>query len=183
MKWQRVLLAVIMIMSWLQGKDFPVADALAQGHSQGDELLLPFVGEKKALLIRVIYPDDARGLFNEVQVRTRARSIDEALWRNSYGKVSLRIDITPELIMPQPKSYYFKLPPLEALARLRGDAVMAAQREGYNIESYDREIIYSRKSWNRATGMGTINFSSFKTTPIRSIRRRPFVFHYPSVSM
>ncbi len=136
---------------------FPLADTIVQGSSLGDELLLPFVGKKTALLIRVKYPEDDGGLFHEALVQERARIVEDAFWRNSYGRVSLSIDITPELTMPHPKSYYLELNPLEALARLRGDAVAAARQAGYNPDDYDREIIYSRKSWNSATGMGTIN--------------------------
>lgn len=157
MKQRFILFAFFMSLIWVIWNDFPIAALLAQESSTGDELFLPFVGPKKALLIRVIYPDDTQGLFNEAYVRTRTRTIDEAFWRNSYGKVSFSIDITPELTMPHPKTYYLGLPPLEALAQLRGDAVAAAQQVGYKLDDYDREIIYSKKSWNRATGMGTIN--------------------------
>ena len=69
---------------------------VAQVRAQGDILSQPFLGERKVLMIRVKYPGDAHGLLTDAQAEQRAQVLKETFARNSYGKVSLSIDITPD---------------------------------------------------------------------------------------
>ncbi|MFQ5606242.1 MAG: hypothetical protein ACE5HS_23470, partial [bacterium] len=125
--------------------------------AQGDILSQPFLGERKFLFIRIKYPGDAEGILSDTQAAQRAEVLKDAFERNSYGRVSLSIDITPDLEMPQEADFYKDSVPGSSLARIRADAVAVAKQAGFSVDNYDREIIYSVKLWNAATGMGTIN--------------------------
>ncbi len=131
---------------------------VARVRAQGDILSQPFLGERKVLMIRVKYPGDAHGLLTDAQAEQRAQVLKETFARNSYGKVSLSIDITPELTMPQERAFYKHTVASVTLARIRADAVALAKQAGFDVERYDREIVYSAQLWNAATGMGTVNF-------------------------
>jgi hypothetical protein len=129
----------------------------AYGYSPGDILSLPFVGEKKFLFMRVEYPGDTTEVLTEEGVLRRAELVKDAFLRNSYGRVRIEYDVTPVLTMPHPRSYYEGKDPLVTPALIRRDASAMARLTGFPLEDYDREIIYSAKIWDGATGIGTIN--------------------------
>ncbi len=56
--------------------------------------------------------------------------------------------------MPNPDSYYQNGP---TTVRIRADVVTVAEQAGFAIDSYDREVIFSRQLWRGAPGLGTMN--------------------------
>ncbi|NIV70707.1 MAG: hypothetical protein GWN41_11435, partial [Phycisphaerae bacterium] len=88
------------------------------------------------------------------QAQQHANDLENAININSYNALSVDIDITPTtLTMPNSESYYQNQP----LVRLRADAVKAAEQAGFDVDSYDREVIFSKKVWRGSAALGTIN--------------------------
>lgn len=120
----------------------------------GDILLRPLLGERRILFVLVYYPGEEEPLLTEEGARQVAEVVKEGLERNSYGRATFTIDVTPPLPMPQPVAYYQNGP---TLVRVRADALQMARREGFAVEDYDRALIFSPKIWPYATGQGTLN--------------------------
>ncbi len=120
----------------------------------GDVLFRPVLGEQKILFVLVYYPGEEEPLLTEEGAREVAGAVKEGLERNSYGRATFIIDVTPPLAMPQPIAYYQSGP---TLVRVRADALRLAKAAGFPVETYDREVILSPKIWPYATGQGTLN--------------------------
>ncbi len=125
----------------------------------GNILFQPFTGEQKVLFIRIQYPDDDGGILSDHRAPVHADILKQAFERNSYGKLTLTIDITPTLTMPRPAAFYQSdSAALTQVMRIRADALKLARDAGFMLADYSREVIFSRKIWNSlATGLGTIN--------------------------
>ncbi|MFQ5629982.1 MAG: hypothetical protein ACE5I1_14545 [bacterium] len=116
----------------------------AQNSRPGDFLNLPVIGNQKIIFLRVKYPGDSGGSISTSAAESQANTLKQTISENSYGKASLTIDITPVLALPQPQSYYEKEP---VLTRIRADAVVMAEQAGFDINSYDRVVIFTKKVW------------------------------------
>ncbi len=114
-----------------------------------DVLLYPFVGSKSVLMIVVsfqdgpaLFPTTAEG---ENKVRAIRDDVVDAYDKDSYGTLSLDIDYTwPPLLIDKKMSDYS---PTSALVHVRADAIAAAKKAGYDVDSYDREVLFSPKVW------------------------------------
>ncbi len=128
-------------------------------NSPGDILFQPFTGEQKLLFIRIQYPGDVSSILSDERAPIHAESLKQSFERNSYGKLTLTIDITPTLTMPQPEAFYKSdSATLTRLVRIRADAIKLAEDAGFPQENYSREVIFTRKIWDSpATGLGTLN--------------------------
>ena len=128
----------------------------AQAIPPGNILNNPILGEHKVLFIRVIYPDDADVVLTDDRATPHARDLEEIIERNGYGKVDLKIDVTPVLTMPQPVTYYQDE---SVFVRIRADAIQLAADAGYAETDYDREVIFTKKIWPQPWyGHGYINW-------------------------
>nr|NIR48170.1 hypothetical protein [candidate division KSB1 bacterium]NIR72673.1 hypothetical protein [candidate division KSB1 bacterium]NIS23695.1 hypothetical protein [candidate division KSB1 bacterium]NIT70615.1 hypothetical protein [candidate division KSB1 bacterium]NIU24343.1 hypothetical protein [candidate division KSB1 bacterium] len=121
----------------------------------GNILMRPtLTGNLKILFILVKYPGNSSGIVSLNQAQQHANDLENAININSYNALSVDIDITPTtLTMPNSESYYQNQP----LVRLRADAVKAAEQAGFDVDSYDREVIFSKKVWRGSAALGTIN--------------------------
>ena len=148
-------LAVSAFLAW--GATLP-----GQSVPPGDLLNRPLLGEHKILFIQVQYPGDTGGIVSDAAMQNIAHVVKESLEANSYGTLTVSIDVTPVLKMPQPDAYY-QFDAVRGvgptLTRIRADAVALAEQAGYAVADYDREVIYTKKQWeSRAAGFGTFNF-------------------------
>jgi len=114
----------------------------------------PFTGNLKILFISFKYPGDERGIVSTSELRSDADLVEDSIERNSYDKVSLTIDITPTLTMPNPPSYYLAGHPS---TRMRADAAKVAAQAGFDVDSYDREILFGRPILGGIKAFGTLN--------------------------
>ncbi len=121
----------------------------------GDQRVL---GPQQYLVLRVKYPGkEEPDPISFAAATGHSQQVSDALVVNSYGRASVTFDITPILLMPQPATFYESGSTLTAI---RADAVKLAEQLGFDVDSYEREVIWSRKLWNGATALGSINFRS-----------------------
>ncbi len=122
----------------------------------GDILMTTrFTGNRKILFISVKYPGESGGIVTTSQLQNHANIVKTNLERNAYDSLSVTIDVIPQtLTMPNPVSYYAAG---HYFTRMRADAAKIAEQAGYDVDSYDREVIFSRKIWGGAAAFGTLN--------------------------
>ena len=114
-----------------------------------DVLLYPFRGPKSVLLIIANFKD-GKPLFtstaeSENHVRSIRDDVINAFDVNSYGELSLTIDYTwPPVFINKTADEYL---PATALVHVRADAIAAAKKAGYDVDSYDREALFCEKVW------------------------------------
>ncbi|GEM_PF-2349880 len=95
------------------------------------------IGPKTVLYMRVAFPDDTSEPVSHAaaaQVMVQASAFFE---EQSYGLTSLTADVTPLLMLPQPKTYYSGQPPILLLQ----DARAAALEAGFDTVNYDLDIV------------------------------------------
>ena len=128
----------------------PLINAAGQ---PGNILMRPsLVGDLKFLFILVKFSNSSSGIISFNQAQEHANLLANAISINSYNRTSTTIDITSILTLPNSESFYQNNP----LVRLRADAVKAAEQAGFDVDSYDREFIFSKKVWGTGA-LGTIN--------------------------
>jgi hypothetical protein len=106
-------------------------------------------GPKKVLYMRVDFPDaEGEPLVAAVAQTVIDEDADAFFADNSYGKTSLRGEVTPLLRMPRPTTYYgVSEDSPEFVARmveLLTDARAAARAAGHDPAAYDLEIVAFR---------------------------------------
>jgi len=121
----------------------------------GDFLMAPLTGNVKFLFISVEYPGVSE-IVSTAELRDDADLVEKNIEGNSYDKVSLTIDVTPTLMMPNPVSYYTS-DPKSTLVRIATDAVKISEQAGFDVDSYGREVIFSKQIWGGSAALGTIN--------------------------
>lgn len=126
-----------------------------QASNQPGNILLSqnLTGNLRMLFILVKYPGNSSGILSFSQAQQHASELANAISINSYNTTSITVDITPTLTMPNSESFYGSNP----LVRLRADAVNLAEQAGFDLDSYDREVIFSKKVWGGAFAFGTMN--------------------------
>ncbi|MFQ5571677.1 MAG: T9SS type A sorting domain-containing protein [Rhodothermales bacterium] len=133
----------------------------AQTESPGDMVSNPILGVQKVLFIRVIYPDDNQVFLSDERAPIHADALNAIMKANSYDQLSLDIDITPVLMMPQPTSFY-ALDNRQSFVRIRADAIKIAEEAGFLESDYDREAIFTKKLWPQPfRGVGGVNIRTF----------------------
>jgi len=130
-------------------------EAVRNSSSQPGDILLSyrFTGTRKILFLLIKYPGDASGIISNSQAQSHKNLLITHLERNAYDSLSVTIDITPLLEMPNPDTYYQAS---NVTMRIRSDAVLMAEQKGFDIDSYDREVIFSRGIWGSGA-KGTMN--------------------------
>jgi len=121
----------------------------------GDFLMAPLIGNVKVLFISVEYPG-VSGIVSTSELRGDAVLVKKNIEGNSYDKVSLTIDVTLTLMMPNPDTYYTN-DPKSTYIRIMTDALKVAEQAGFDVDSYDREVIFSRQLWNGKGSQGSLN--------------------------
>ena len=127
----------------------PPSNSNPPGKTGGDILFHEFTGNKRALAIIVKFLD-APPMFEPTVagenewIATRD-SIVDALDRDSYGTLSFEVDYTwPPLLIDKRVGDYEED---TAHMDVRADAIAVAERAGYDVSSYDRELLFSPKVW------------------------------------
>jgi len=124
----------------------------------GSVLVYPFTGTKKVLIV-VVKLRDAQALFPETiagedEVRAIRDAVVDALERDSYGELTLDIDYTwPPLLIDKAVGDYG---PSDSLMRVRADALAVARHAGYDVDAYERAVIFSPRVWN-GDGLAWVN--------------------------
>ncbi len=137
---------------------------ITKGQPPGNVMFQPLTGEEKILFIRVIYPDDTTAILSDDMAAKHAQNLAEMIEINSYGQFSIDIDITPQLMMPQPSTFY-ELDNRLSFVRLRSDAIRVAEEAGFPESNYDREGIFTKHIWpQKFTGVGGVNRRTFYST-------------------
>lgn len=137
---------------------------MVHGQSPGNVMFQPLNGEQKILFIRVIYPDDTTAILSDDMAEQHAQTLASMIEVNSYGQFTIDIDITPQLMMPQPSTFY-ELDNRLSFVRLRADAIQAAEAAGFPESNYDREGIFTKHIWPQTfTGVGGVNRRTFYST-------------------
>jgi hypothetical protein len=137
---------------------------IVNGQSPGNVMFQPLIGEEKILFIRVIYPDDTTAILSDDMAAQHAQNLATLLETNSYGQYTVDIDITPQLMMPQPSTFY-ELENRLSFVRLRADAIRAAEEAGFPESNYDREGIFTKHIWPQTfTGVGGVNRRTYYST-------------------
>lgn len=100
------------------------------------------VGEKKLLIMRVVFSDDPESVLSESALQNIARAVREYFLDNSYGQLSLQPTLTPVLTLPREKSYYLALDEKrERLSLLLKHAREAATAAGFAANEYDLHLV------------------------------------------
>ncbi|MFQ5631080.1 MAG: FlgD immunoglobulin-like domain containing protein, partial [bacterium] len=142
----------------------PPQIASSQSDPPGDMVSRPTIGVQKVLFIRVIYPDATNVPLTAQQAPEHAEKLNEIFKVNSYGQLTLDIDITPVLMMPQPTSFY-QLENRLSYVRIRADAIKVAEDAGFLESDYDREAIFTKRLWaQEPEGVGGINIRTYFST-------------------
>lgn len=137
---------------------FLINSAITPAQTPGDMLVRPLLGEEKVLFILVNYPDDSTPVMTYEQTVNHANTVAAIMEANSYGSHTFDVDVTPVLTMPQPKSFY-ELDDRKSFVRMRADALFIAEQNGFTVEEYDREAIFTKKLWPQPYGAaGGFNF-------------------------
>ena len=126
------------------------------------EILSPWTeGTKTMLFIRVDFPDRPGvpvDRFGQVLTESFAETlidnvVNEFYVYNSYGKTSLRAQVTPVVRMPQPQSVYTR----ENLYALVTDARNAAREKGFDTNNYNLDMVgFSQSSLLNFSGISPI---------------------------
>lgn len=152
---KRYILIIFLFLTELQSYTIKGYSQQLSYNPPGDILRsMDFTGQRKILFILVQYPGGPGAVITPSEAQSHANIVKNVLERNAYNSVSVTIDITPVLMMPNPASYYQGV---NATIKIRADAVQVASNAGYNIKSYDREVIFSSQLWSGAPGLGTLN--------------------------
>jgi len=167
--WKKSLLAIFLLFSL--SLSLPAQDSqrspettLAKNSSKPPGNILTstsFTGNRKILFIPIKYPGDASGIVTTSQLQNHGNILIASLERNAYESLSVTIDITSTLTMPNPDSYYQSGP---IHVRMRADAAKVAAQAGFDIDSYDREFIFSRKIWSGAFNKGMNKRTAYLST-------------------
>ena len=107
----------------------------------GDVLQFEWTGTKRVLFLVAEFEDKGH-IFSggEAEVRDVRDFVIEAFNRDSNGRTSVEIDYTwPPVKIPRNTSTYFGG---TALVHTRADAIAAAKAAGYDVDAYDREVIF-----------------------------------------
>lgn len=133
------------------------AVASEKNHSNQNNNMLfkrKVLGIQRILFLRIKYPGDNGGTLSDSQIIEHSNQLKVGYSTGSYGKVDVQIDIPPMLTMPRPDTYYAD--PGSRL-KVRNDAVLLAEKLGYDIDSYDNEVVFSRQVWGGRQSLGTLN--------------------------
>ena len=134
----------------------------------GNMMYQPFIGVKKVLFLRVVYPDFPQHGYSDQEMNKHAEDLAQIFLVNSYGQVTLDIEVTPVLMMPQP-SFFYALENRLSYVRIRSDAIKVAANAGYQASDYDREAIYTKKLWPQEPfGVGSINSRTYYSRKVNS---------------
>src|SRR6266568_4271430 len=93
-------------------------------------------GPKRALFMRVNFPDDPTEPITEAAATELMNQVNEFYVESSFNKTTFIPTITPLLTLPQPKLYYT----LNGPGALMSDARQVARDAGYP-QNYDRDIV------------------------------------------
>lgn len=133
----------------------------ANTQEPGNIMFQPQFGIQKVLIIRVIYPDDTAPMLSDSEVEQHIATAKAIMSANSYGQLELDFDVTPLLMMPKPSTFYM-LDNRLSFVRLRADALNLAAEAGFPESSYDKEGIYTKKTWpHNFFGVGGVNRRTF----------------------
>ena len=164
--WKKSLLAIFLLFYLslsLTAQDSPRSPETTPvknfSNPPGDILTsTSFTGNRKILFLPIKYQGDANGIVTTSELKSHRNMLIANLERNAYESLSLTIDIAPTLTMPNPDTYY-KNGPIHV--RMRADAAKVAAQAGFDIDSYDREIIFSRKIWSGPSALGLNKRTAF----------------------
>ena len=147
--------------------------AVRNSSSQPGDILFSqrFTGTRKILFLLIKYPGDTGGIISNSQAQSHKNLVIANLERNAYDSLSVTIDITPILEMPNPDTYYQTVS--NKTMRVRADAVLKAEQAGFDLYSYDREVIFTRNVWGASGALGTMN----KRTVLISYNRAFITLH------
>ena len=132
--WKKSLLAIFLLFSLsfsltAQDSQRSLDTTMAKNSSNPPGNILTsasFTGNRKILFIRIKYPRDASGVVTTSQLESHRNILIANLERNAYESLSLTVDITPTLTMPNPDTYY-KNGPIHV--RMRADAAKVAAED------------------------------------------------------
>jgi len=93
-------------------------------------------GIKKALYMRVNFPDDLTEPISEADAYATMNSVNDFYTLSSYGLTALDATVAPLVTVPQTKVYYAADPSL-----LLADAREATRQAGYDTANYDLDIV------------------------------------------
>jgi len=99
-------------------------------------------GVKKLLFIRVDFSDEPGAPTPTERAEEVMQQVNEFYQANSQGKTQIVTDLTPTLRLPQPFTWYTSQK--NRSAAVAKDARIAAQTAGYDVKSYQLEIINCR---------------------------------------
>jgi len=99
-------------------------------------------GVKKLLFIRVDFPDKPGAAMSKEKVEEVMQHVNEFYEANSQGKTQIITDTTPPLRLPQTFAWYISQ--AHKSVAVTKDARIAAQAAGYDVKSYQLEIVNCR---------------------------------------
>ena len=138
------------------------AGGIAVVDTASDIMVNPIMGSIRILFVRPKFSNLA-GLMSDFRAQQHANTVKTTLETTSYGKLQVPVDVTPELMMPNPSSFYRNGP---SLVRLRADALEAAGDAGFDASTYDRQVILSQQVWVGAVGNFIGTYSAFASLDI-----------------
>ncbi|MGC8990477.1 MAG: hypothetical protein ACP5MD_10170, partial [Verrucomicrobiia bacterium] len=109
-------------------------------------------GTKRLLFMRVAFPDDPTEPITEAAAYDLMSRVSQCYIEQSYNTTAIIADVTPVLMMPQPKTAYSSL----GIPTLLNDAHVVARAAGFDPDNYDLEIVRN----NKIPGT-TFNFNGF----------------------
>jgi hypothetical protein len=111
------------------------------------------IGPKRLLFMRLIFPDDPTVPISVEDATDLMALVNDWYVEKSYGAMTITSDVTPLLMMPQPRNWY-RLGPLRTLL---DHARAAATTNGYSTNDYDLDIA-------RFTPIAGLDFSGTAVT-------------------
>jgi hypothetical protein len=93
-------------------------------------------GLKRLLFMRLIFPDDPAEPITDGDATNLMTQVNDWYVQKSYGALAITSNVTPLLLMPQPRNWYR----FEPLRTLLDHARAAAATNGYSTNDYDLDI-------------------------------------------
>jgi len=109
-------------------------------------------GTKRLLFMRVAFPDDPTEPISESAAYELMNQVNQWYMEQSYNTTAIIADVTPLLMMPQPKTAYSSL----GIPTFLNDARNAARAAGFDTDNYDLDIVRN----NQIPG-SIFNFAGF----------------------
>ncbi len=107
-------------------------------------------GPRSVLFMRVAYPDDATEAITEAGAYALMDSASAWFAENSYNSTWLVTDVTPLLVLPQPRAWYCE----NGDGYMLSDAREVARAAGYDTDNYNLDIVRFTSPGTGCNGFG-----------------------------